>query len=471
MPVQEVFTVVNIFAGTAIEALAANVLETRFEDFDPVTVKNARNRIIDVMGCAIGGAGAPGNQALVDLVKDWGGKQEATILVHGGKAPAHNAALVNAIMCRSFDFEVMSVLVEGKQYAAHHAATMVMTALALAEAEGKNGQEMITAMITGDDVTARVIAASDIDLGLGWDGTGTYTAFGATAIAGRLLDLNKREMRNAFGIVLNNVASTVQGIWDGATTFKYGQGSAAMNGIIAAKLAKKGWKGPDDALLGRFGFYALYTHGCKNPNLLTRDLGKKYYAEAVYKPYPCCRATHSTIDAALAVITGHDIQTGAIDEVTISIPARLLDSFVAKPFQVREYPHCDAIFSLRYTCATALLHGCVKQQHFTPEAINDPGVNKLIAKIRLAALPETAPRAVTVRVKTRDGREFTGSAATGKGDPLDSPLSDAEIIAKYRSQVEFSQTVRRENAEKLLESLQKLEKAASVAEIVTLAVR
>jgi len=463
--------VTSIVAGTAIEALSANILDTRFEDFDRITVKNAKNRIIDVIGCAIGGANAPGNQALVDLVKEWGGKKEATILVHGGRAPAHNVAMVNAIMCRSFDFEVMSVLVEGRQYAAHHAATMVMTALALGEAKGISGQELITAMIAGDDITARIIAASDIDLGLGWDGTGTYTAFGAAAIAGRLLGLNKREMRNAFGIVLNNVASTVQGIWDGATTFKYGQGSAAMNGIMAAQLAKKGWKGPDDALLSRYGFYALYTHGCKNPAILTENLGKKYYAESVFKPYPCCRATHSTIDAALALAKGHDIKTDDITEATISVPARLLDSFVAKPFQVREYPHCDAIFSLRYTCATALLRKCVQQEYFTPEAINDSKVNKLISKIRLAALKETAPRAIEVRVKMSDGREFSGSAATGKGDPLDSPLSDAEIITKYLSQVEFSKTVSRVNAEKLLESLERLEKIDNLAKIVALAVK
>jgi 2-methylcitrate dehydratase PrpD len=461
----------NSATVTAIEALAANVLGTQFENFDRLTIEAAKNRIIDVIGCAIGGANAPGNQALVEIVKDTGGKPEASILVWGGKVPAPNAALVNSILCRSFDYEVMNVLVEGKQYPSHHAATMVMTALALGEATGVRGREMITAMVVGDDITARIIAASGIDLGLGWDGTGTYTAFGATAIAGRMLGLNKLELRNAFGIVLNNIASSVQGIWDGATTFKYGQGTSALNGIMAAKLAQKGWKGVDDALNSRYGFYSLYTHGCENPEILTRDLGKKYYAEAVFKAYPSCRATHANIDAALAVATKYTINDDEIDEVTISGPSSIINSFVAKPFRIREFPHCDAIFSLRYTCATALLRKSVKQQDFTNQAISDIKVNKLISKIKLAELPATAGRGFEVKVKMKDGSELTEFAATGKGDPIDSPLSEAEIMAKYRSQVEFSKTVNEKSAEKLLNLLKTLEKIDNVRSLVDLAMK
>jgi 2-methylcitrate dehydratase PrpD len=460
----------NIIENTAIEALSENVLNTQFENLDQETIEKARNRIIDVIGCAIGGANAPGNRALVEIIRDTGGKPEASILIWGGKVPASNASLVNSILCRSFDYEVMSVLVEGKQYAAHHAATTVMTALAMAEATGANGREMITAMLVGDDITARMIAASGIDLGLGWDGTGTYTAFGAAAAAGRLLGLNKLQQRNAFGIVLNNVASTVQGIWDGATTFKYGQGSAAQNGIMAARLAQKGWKGVDDALNGRFSFYPLYTHGCKNPEILTRDLGQKYYAEAVFKAYPCCRATHANIDAALAVATKHSINTDEIVEVTISGPSRILDSFVAKPFRIREYPHCDAIFSLRYTCATALLRKSVKQQHFTEQAISDARVNQLISKIKLAALPAASGPGFEVKVRMKDGSEISEFASSGKGDPLESPLSKDEIIAKYRSQVEFSGTINEKRAEKLLNLLETLEKIDNITALTELAV-
>jgi len=116
--------------STPLERLTANVLETRFENFDQSTVENAKARIIDVIGCLIGGANAPGNSELIDLVRDWGGKEEATILIHGGKAPAHNVAMVDSIMARSFDFEPVSPLVDGTSMPGHISGTTVMTAMA-----------------------------------------------------------------------------------------------------------------------------------------------------------------------------------------------------------------------------------------------------------------------------------------------------------------------------------------------------
>ena len=97
-----------------IAELVKNVLETPFEAFDSSTLDRARDRIIDVVGCLIGGANASGCSMIVDLVREWGGKKESTILVHGGKVPAHNAALVNCVMARSYDFEPTGAYVEGK---------------------------------------------------------------------------------------------------------------------------------------------------------------------------------------------------------------------------------------------------------------------------------------------------------------------------------------------------------------------
>ena len=453
----------------AVEELAAHVVDTRFADFDASVVESAKNRIIDVIGSAIGGANAPGNLELIDLIKEWGGKPEATILIHGGKAPAHNVAMVNAIMSRSYDFEVMMVLVDGKCIPSHHAPTTVMTALALCEDANVSGQELITSLIIGDDVAARLIAASGMDLGLGWDGTGTYTAFGAAAIAGRLLGLNHRQMQNAFGIVLNNIASTVQAIWDGATTFKFGQGSAAMNGIIAAKLAKKGWIGVKDPFLSRFGFFNLYTNGCKNPKILTGELGKKYYAEAVFKAYPSCRATHTAIEAALSIVQKYNFQTEDIYSIKIFCSLELSKSFVAKPFQIRDYPHCDTIFSLKFACATALLYKEVRQEHFTEVAIRSPKINNLINKIKIQPFEKPAT-GIEVEVILGDGRTFCELVTTAKGDPINKALTKKEIIEKYFQQVDFSQTIKKDRASAILNRIESIDEADELSEFVRLLV-
>ena len=65
----------NVKGKTAVEALSENVLSVRFEDLGDRIVENAKNRIIDVLGCVIGGANAAGNQGLIKTVKKWGGSR------------------------------------------------------------------------------------------------------------------------------------------------------------------------------------------------------------------------------------------------------------------------------------------------------------------------------------------------------------------------------------------------------------
>lgn len=95
----------------------------------------------------------------------------------------------------------------------------------------------------------------------------------AVAIAGRLLGLNRDQMRNAFGIVLNRLGGSFQIIWDGTTSFKLPQGLSARDAIFSAELARAGWTGPKDALLSRCGYYELFTEGCTDQEILTKDLG------------------------------------------------------------------------------------------------------------------------------------------------------------------------------------------------------
>lgn len=161
-------------ASPAIEALSANILDTRFEDFEQATVDQAKNRILDAVGCVIGAGNAPDVKALIDLVTNWGGKEEATILVYGVKGPAQNVAMVNSIMARTLDFEPLSGIVEGKTVGGHISGTTVMTAITLGEVKGVDGKELITALLVGDDFAMRVFAASGGSYGLFARGWGQY---------------------------------------------------------------------------------------------------------------------------------------------------------------------------------------------------------------------------------------------------------------------------------------------------------
>jgi 2-methylcitrate dehydratase PrpD len=456
--------------GTPIEELSKNVLDTRFEDLDKATVENAKRRIIDILGCAIGGANAGGNSALVKLIKEWGGKEEATILAWGGKVPACHAAMVNSIMARSFDFEAVGAVVEDEWIGSHISGTTVTTVVAMGEATGIDGKELITALLVGDNVAARIIASSGFNPNKAWDITGTINNFGATAVAGRLLGLNELQMRNAFGIVINQMAGSMQNCWDGTTTFKMQQGTSARNGIFAAQLAKAGWVGPEDALFSKFGYYQLYTDGCANPEILTKDLGKKYYTEAHFKPYPACGGLHSAIDCALAMVNKHDTKAADIEEIVLYVSQRGMDGFFGQPFIIGHFPHANAAFNLRYAVANTLLRKGIKPEHYSEEAIRNPEIEALISKMRLAESPGAPMLSARLDIKMKDRQEFSELVDAPKGHPFGSPLSRDEINDKFRANISFSQMVTTDNAEKALELLEKLEALDNINRVAELLV-
>jgi len=459
----------NTTKKTVIEKLSANVLATRFEDLDRATVEHAKKRIIDTLGCLIGGSADNGNPELASLVKEQGGKEEATVLIYGYRVPAANAAMVNSVMSRSFDFEPVSPLVDGVNTPGHISGTTVPTAVTMAEAVDASGRELITALLVGDDIASRILAASGFGFTLGWDGTGTVNAFGATAIAGRLLGLNQLQMRNAFGIVLNQLGSTFQIIWDGTVAFKLPQGLSARSGIFSAQLARAGWTGGVDALFGTFGYYQMFTEGCLKPEALEKDLGRVYYADGTFKPYSCCRIPHAAIDCSLALIQKHGIRAEDIREVNLYLAQGGIDHICGHPFKIGPFPHVNAAFSYQYVVATAFLNGSVKPEHFTETAIRDPRTNDFIKKIKLTASPDIKFEAARVTVTLNDGRELTESCEVAKGDPRN-PLSKDEVIAKFWTNVEFCGRISREKARRFLNIVENLEELDSVRRMIPLLV-
>jgi 2-methylcitrate dehydratase PrpD len=459
----------NATDNTPIEKLAANTLETRFENLDRATVENARNRIIDTVGCLIGGANDTGNPELASLLRDDGGKEEATILVHGGKVPAGNAALINSTMSRSFDFEPVSPRVEGINTPGHVSGTTVPTAVTMGEVTDINGKELITALLVGDDIAARLLAASGFGFTLGWDGTGTVNAFGATAIAGRLLGLNRLQMRNAFGIILNQIGSTFQIIWDGTVAFKLPQGLSARNGIFSAQLAKAGWTGPEDALFSQFGYYQMFTEGCQKPEFLTDKLGKAYYSDSTFKPYPACRITHAVIDGSLALVNKHKIDADDIKEVNLYVAAEGLNHRCGHPFEIGTFPHGNAAFSYQYAVATALVKKSVKPEHFTEQAIRDPYIGDFIGKIKMLELTGTDLYGARVTIAMKDGRELTEAIKLARGDP-GNPLSKDDILAKFWTNVEFCGRISTKKAQDFLNLVENLEELDSVRKLIPLLV-
>src|SRR3972149_6530721 len=289
---------------------------------------------------------------------------------------------------------------------------------------------------------------------------GPITPLAAAAIAGRLLGLDGPQLRNAFGIALNMIAGAGSGLWDGATMFKLSQGTSARSGVNAAQLARAGWTGLEDPLFGAHGSYYSSFAGCEHPERIIEGLGKVYHAEVVFKPYPGGRPTHAPIDAALALARKHEFDADDIEEAVLRTSPPATAAHYAKPYKVGDYPTGDALFSYRYSVASALVRKHARNEDYDEEHIRDPKVQALIARTRLEGLDR--PEGVELEVRLKDGRLLRGYVPGALGEGL---------AEKFMTQVEYSQTVSTSDAEKLLKLLARLEEVDDAGRLVELAVK
>jgi 2-methylcitrate dehydratase PrpD len=456
-----------------IEEFVRNILNTSYETFDQPTIIRTKNHILDVIGCIMAGVNDRNCSSLARLVSQWGGKAESTVLAHGIKAPACSVAMVNGMMARAFDFDPIDINVRGVNYPSHISATNVPVALAMAEACHSNGKELITALILGDDISARMRVASDSSNRPGWDSTGTLNVFGATAVAGNLARLNESQLMNAFGIAISQLAGTFQGVYDGVSLVKLHSGLGARAGIFSVQVSLMGLPGVKDPLFGKYGYYDLYSRNL-SPGVLVADLGRNFYSDTAFKPYPSCRGTHSAVDCALEIVHKYEFQPGDINKITIKTGpgTQGIFAFLGQPFSIGIDPQVSAGFSLQYTVANALFRKEVRLEHFTEEFIRNPEFTKFLQKVEIPiSLPAgRSPTAAEVVVSMQDGRVFAAQRDIPSGDSIRSPLSEKEIRDKFRTNTVFSRKISKDNAEQALKLVDGLDRLDNISELVNLLV-
>ena len=458
----------NNETGIYLDKMIANILDTKLENIPPAAVNHAKDRLLDSIGCMICGANDDGNPELLGIIREIGGRPEARIFVHGDKVPAGNAAMVNSIMCRSFDFEPVSPLVDGVSIPGHISGTTTMTALTIGDMLDVNGQEVLAAMLVGDDMAARVLlAGKGSGTRRGFDHIGQANSFGAVAIAGRLMGLDFSRMKNAFGLVLDRLGGAQQMINDTATGFKLSQGTSARDAVFCVRLARAGWTGVEDALLAEGGYYTMFTDGIRDPDALTKGLGEIYYSDGTFKPYPNCRINHATIDSVLNIVKNHEFTGNDIEKVIIYASPGALQDVLGQPFTIGAFPHASAGFSLQYNVASVLLRKSSLPQHFTVEAIRDPAIGELVKKITMAELTQGNMESGRVKVILKNGREFDEYTEIASGDP-GNPISREDLLTKFWTNIDFSRTVSRENAGKVLNMVENLENLDSVRKLADL---
>ncbi len=456
---------------TAINEFVKHFVNTRFEDLPADAVAAVKQEVLDSLATALGGSTKEGVGELVDMVKEWGGAKQSTVIAHGFKCPAPNAAQVNGTMIHALDYD------DGHQTALVHVGCVtVSSSLAAAERMGKiSGKELITAIALGGDFMSRLGLANRPGknaLSSGWHPTTLFGFLGSAVVAGRLFGLDEEQMINAIGLAYHQCGGAGSGVEDGALAKRMGPGLAAKAGITSALMAKRGITGERDALEGKSGIFKTYMGGDYDAKVLTADLGKRWEVVNIgNKPYPCCGLTHACVDAALALKAKHDIKADKVKSITVYGGQAVYD--LSQPPQVKQNPRTiiDAQFSVPYVVAVALAKGKVTVDDFTEKSIKRPEIIDLARKASGKLVPAmnrhgVGPGGVTILMQ--DGKEYTEEIEHCLGS-VERPMTFEDVTRKFR---ECAACARKPlsvaKVEKVIELVSRLETLSDATEIIRL---
>lgn len=449
----------------SIYEIAKFCVETPFEDIPKETIENAKKLLLDIIATITAGSTAAICPEVAGKYLDWGGKEESNVLVYSKKIPAPHAAMVNGTMAHARDFD------DTHDAAVIHTGVSVIPAcMAIAEAKGDvSGKDFLKAIVMGVDVFTRMTLGAGLTV---FESGFMYTslfAYFASAVAASIVSGHDVDQTvNTSGIVLSQASGILQCIMDSALTKRMQPGFAASAAVQAAQFTDIGVTGCKEVLDGPKGFYQVYFRGNYNKDTILKDMGKTWYIdELAYKPYPCCRYTHSGIDGIRKIVREHNIKKEEILSIEAGTTKQVGFS-VCNPIEKRRHPACvvDAQFSIPFTMASAILNGTVDLSSFKEENFDNPEILDLTAKVHPYIDEEIEKNyggCAPTRVKVHTTRgDFEDCVVIPKGSP-ENPMTMDEILNKLQGTRDFAAYPVKEGAfEKIVELVKNLENYENV---------
>ncbi|HVO55617.1 MAG TPA: MmgE/PrpD family protein [Solirubrobacterales bacterium] len=437
----------------AAERLAAWSAGLHLEQIPPEVAAAAKLHLLDAVGTGLAALALEEMPAARAVAAEIGGEGEATALGLSHRVGSAAAALANGAMMHALDFD------DTHELAIVHPSVVVAPALlAVGEATGAGGEELLTAAVAGYEISARIGLAAPGALHVrGFHPTSVCGVFAAAAVAARLRGLGAEQTANALGIAGSQASGLMEYLGDGSQTKPLHAGWAAHAGILAAALAAHGATGPASVLEGRFGLLASHV-GEFDATALTDGLGSRWETpEIAFKAYPCCHAGHAVLNAVEA--SGLlEVEPEEVEEVIALVAGDVAIGLVLEPAERKLRPATpyEAKFSLPYGIGALLSRGSLGVDAFTAEAIADERALAVAAKVGYEVAEFEHGNEFSGGIRARaGGRTYEARVARPRGGPA-KPLSSDEIHAKFLRNAELA--LGEGEAQRLLEVLGDLER-------------
>ncbi|MFY3078642.1 MmgE/PrpD family protein [Achromobacter xylosoxidans] len=445
--------------SATLAAFAANL---RFEDIPAPVLRRAEDLLLDCLASILAGASARPVLAIDRYAAAMGPADgPSEILINRRRTSPVFAAMVNAAAAHVVEQDDVH---NGSVF--HPAAVVFPPALAVAQALGRSGRDLLVAAVAGYEVGIRVgefLGRSHYKI---FHTTGTAGTLAAAAATGRLLGLSPAAMLDAFGSAGTQAAGLWEFLRDAADSKQLHTARAAANGIAAAYLAQEGFTGARHILEGPQGMAAGMSSDA-DPARLTDRLGTRWaLAETSFKFHASCRHTHPAADALQQVLREHKLAESDIARVVAHVHQGAIDVLgpVVDPRTVHQ-----SKFSMGTVLGLIARQGRAGLPEFDA-ALDDPAVADFRGRVTMELDPEVdgayPQRWIgKVTVHTRDGRVLHGRVDEPKGDPGNT-LSRDEIETKTLSLGRYADAATEAELRGLIDAIWGLERAGKVGALL-----
>ena len=402
------------------QKLLNHVLSAKFEDLPAAAVEAQKQSLADMLAVMLAATGLDAASVPFAAFAAAEGQGRCTVLGRMEKTTPTLAALANGALVHALDYE------DSHEVATVHPNSAALPALvALSQhVGGVSGKRFLTAMALASDICCRLDLAVNEDLlKYGWNMPPIHGSMGAVLGAGKLLQLSAGQLSDALSLNLCQATCTgeaANSIGSALRTIR--EGFAAQAAVQSALLAARGIPARLDAPFeGKLGYYHMYARDNYTPEKALDGLGTVYQGAYIsFKPWPACRATHTSIEGVLSLMEEHQIRPEEIREIRIVLQE--IGRMVTEPREVKYRPQSPAVakFSLPFVVGTAVVYGNVGLDSFTPERLSDPAVLAMGDKVVCEIDPSL----------TKEQNKFTDiTITTGRGDfhrHLEHPLGCVE---------------------------------------------
>ncbi|MEQ1888292.1 MAG: MmgE/PrpD family protein [Alphaproteobacteria bacterium] len=384
--------------------LAAQAAAYTYGNLPDEAANIAKQCLLDFLGVTFAGAGEPLTAILHAEALAEGGNPQASLIGLPGRVTATQAALINGSASHALDYDDVQLLLMG-----HPTVPVAPVVFALAEQYGKSGSDLIAAFVAGFETECRIGAGvSPSHYAAGWHATATIGCFGAAAAAANLLKLDADTTAMALGIA-GTQASGFKSMF-GTMCKPFHAGHAAMAGLMAARLAARGFTSRPDVLEVEQGFADTQSKGLRPEAALEAPIGGSHIRNTLFKYHAACYLTHSSLEAAHGLRRQHDIAADKIRAVRV-----MVDKGHFRVCNIQSpATGLETKFSLRATTAFALTGlDTAGIDTFSDENANRPDVVSLRDRVTVEAHNKSDPQESEVIIDMLDGRSFALSANVG----------------------------------------------------------